>query len=679
MVGEFKGTNRFRIVRRIGAGGMGVVYEAEDREREERVALKTIKTPDSDALYRFKREFRALADLVHPNLVALHELVVDDECFFTMELVHGTDFLAHVRPDPASGAIAHAPTLAASPGAEAGSSPGIGSADTLRPASRAAGCDEGRLRRALPQLVSGLSALHAAQKIHRDVKPSNILVTPEGRVVLLDFGLVMPADTLDRDSTAGALVGTVAYMAPEQARGDRITPATDFYAVGTVLYEALTGRLPFRGPLMQVLADKQQHAPAPPRAIVRGVSEDLDELCTDLLRRAPEDRPTGAVILRRLGVDTAETDAPTHTATHSGTRAAPFAGRDLELARLLQGLEDLAKMRATAIQLRGASGIGKSTLIRRFLDRAHSIHADLVVLQGRCYERESVPYQAMDSLIDDLSHYWIQLSPTEGMALLPREAALLPRLFPVLGRVPAVASSPRARDIADPQELRTRAFSALREVLQRLTEHHPLVLVLDDLQWVDANTLTVLADLMRPPDPPSLLLLLSTRSEGGQGLDQLLSHMDVRSETITLEPLPEAASARLADELLGGEDEGLAREVAREAGGNPFYIGELVRYVQSGDHAALGSLRLEEVIARRMAQLSETGRRILQLVALAGEPITPPAPGAGPRAPAAGGGGGGADPPPRPRGRDRWRARGVRPGERRPAHAALHPRSGLTR
>src|SRR5262245_42576175 len=94
---EFSGTSRFRVIRCLGAGGMGVVYEAEDRERGQRVALKTLRLTDSDTLYRLKQEFRRLADLSHPNLVALGELVVGDECFFTMELVAGTDLVTYVR------------------------------------------------------------------------------------------------------------------------------------------------------------------------------------------------------------------------------------------------------------------------------------------------------------------------------------------------------------------------------------------------------------------------------------------------------------------------------------------------------------------------------------------------------------------------------------------------------
>jgi len=193
----------FRIVRRLGEGGMGVVYEAIDTRRDVRVALKTIRTMSADALARFKREFRLLQDVHHPNLVALGELIVQhDACFFTMELVHGVDFVTWVRPPrPRSEPVA--PDAPAPPA-----------------------FDVARLRDAVLQLVSGLDAMHTADLMHRDMKPENVRVTSEGRVVLLDFGLVQDAASRQM-SSATNIAGTPAYMAPEQATSGAIGPATN--------------------------------------------------------------------------------------------------------------------------------------------------------------------------------------------------------------------------------------------------------------------------------------------------------------------------------------------------------------------------------------------------------------------------------------------------------------------
>src|SRR5262249_25782527 len=154
-----------------------------------------------------KREFRALADVVHPNLVGLHELVSDGRTWFlTMEFVDGVPFLEHVHTDPR------------------------------------------RLRPALDQLAAGISAIHAAGRLPRDLSPSNALVARDGRVVVLDFGLaaeLLPGGL--QQSTDSNIVGSAGYMSPEQASGKPLSPASDWYSFGVMLFESLTGKLPFRG------------------------------------------------------------------------------------------------------------------------------------------------------------------------------------------------------------------------------------------------------------------------------------------------------------------------------------------------------------------------------------------------------------------------------------------------
>src|SRR4030095_4222857 len=152
---DFAGTARFSVIRGLGAGGMGGVYEVHDRIRKEVVALKTLLRANAAGLYRLKREFRSLVDVTHPNLVCLYELFVEnDRCFFTMELVRGLNFVDYARESERSDRFS----------------------DRLIPALR--------------QLIDGVSALHQRGKLHRDIKPSNVLVTRDGRVVILDFGLI---------------------------------------------------------------------------------------------------------------------------------------------------------------------------------------------------------------------------------------------------------------------------------------------------------------------------------------------------------------------------------------------------------------------------------------------------------------------------------------------------------
>ncbi|HEX8201975.1 MAG TPA: serine/threonine-protein kinase [Isosphaeraceae bacterium] len=296
----------YEILGELGRGGMGVVYKARDRGRDQIVALKTVRRADPAALLRFKQEFRALADLSHPNLVALHELVSDGRSLFiAMELVAGVDFLEHLGSpahdpdaetarDPASAAVRLGAVAREVPGATAGRSEGHPGPDRPGVEPGRSPCRLGHLRSSLRQLAAGVAALHASGTLHRDIKPSNVLVTPQGRVVLLDFGLAAELGPSGlHQSSEPHVLGTVAYMAPEQADGRPVSPASDWYGVGSLLYEALTGRTPFLGRPLDVLMDKQRIEPPAPRQLVPGVPEDLDALCVALLRRHPRRGPRG--------------------------------------------------------------------------------------------------------------------------------------------------------------------------------------------------------------------------------------------------------------------------------------------------------------------------------------------------------------------------------------------------
>ena len=197
-------SDRYRIVSFLGRGATSLVYRAQDLEKNMTVALKTIRFQEQDEIYRIKQEFRFFRDFYHQNLVLFYDLHVEDRsCFFTMEFVEGVDFVAHAAEDPL------------------------------------------RMREGFAQLVEAIAAVHDTGRLHRDLKPGNMIVEPSGRVVLLDFGLAYEAQGSIRGETQW-LGGTPAYMAPEQTRGEAATRASDLYGMGVILYETLTGRLPYR-------------------------------------------------------------------------------------------------------------------------------------------------------------------------------------------------------------------------------------------------------------------------------------------------------------------------------------------------------------------------------------------------------------------------------------------------
>jgi serine/threonine protein kinase/tetratricopeptide (TPR) repeat protein len=457
---EFAGNLRFGLVRRIGAGGIGLVYEAMDREYGTHVAVKTLQRLDGEALLRFKNEFRMLQGLHHPNLVRLGELFEEGgHWFFSMELLDGVDFMTYVAErDRDSGSLrgitgsgnqhdtvpyskrealrypssqtdqdllprdsdtwlirpSEPSTVALSPQTIQRMAAMQGEPENLSAGPLIGHVfDETRLRDSLRQLAEGLSALHRAGMVHRDIKPHNVMVCAN-RVVLLDFGLVSEERPWHRhDSEEGLVLGTPTYMAPEQAAGHAATPASDWYAVGTMLYQALTGRRPFEGQVGQILMEKQCREPVPPsRRVVdpETVPRDLEMLCMQLLQRDPTSRPTGAEVLDVLAGGVPEE-------LQDNSASMPMLGTDTEID-LIGRVHELEALRGAFAAcapghpmlalVSGISGMGKTALVEHFA-RTVRDQDDALVLRGRCYEREAVPYKAFDGTIDELSRYLSRL------------------------------------------------------------------------------------------------------------------------------------------------------------------------------------------------------------------------------------------------------------------------------
>lgn len=668
---EFAGTERYRVQRRLGEGGMGVVYEVYDRKRASTVALKTLLRISPGAIYRFKREFRALADVSHPNLVTLHELVCErDTWFYTMEIVDGVDFLEYVRPG--SGPTDDdrtAPTAAVvrpRDAAEATMTFEREAADladiTIDDSTQALVGREppplslDRLRHALVQLAEGLVALHDAGKLHRDIKPSNVLITRDDRVVLLDFGL---STDIDEDSLAksqlGMMVGTVAYMPPEQAHGEGLSKASDWYSVGVMLFRALTGRLPFTGTLYQVVYDKQQRVPPRASELVADLPEDLVQLAAELLGTDPQERPVGREILERLGGRIPHLATPTHPRL-AAAPAARLVGRARHLDALRTSFEALRSGRPVVTHVSGAAGIGKTTLVRAFLDRLEE-DGEANVFAGRCYEHELVPFKALDSLVDGMSRALRKRSDAEVSSLLPDDIRALARIFPVLNRVDAVhRASARGTDGPDPAELRARAFSAFSGLLTSLAAERPVVLFLDDLHYGDQDSAELLEHLLRPPYAPPLLLVAAYRSDDRDANTVLRTLRAPATEDafavheLVVGPLDEDAAVELARVMLRDSNthganatdlrttipavpppelDSRAKAIASEALGNPLFIFELASHTRAAfgapearkEPSVAPRLTLDDAVKKRVDALPVEARRLLEVLAVADRPL----------------------------------------------------------
>jgi len=591
----FTGTQRFRILETLGKGGMGVIYRVRDEEMQRDVALKTLRRLHPDDLYRLKEEFRALAEIAHPNLVELHELFVQDErAFFTMEVVDGVGLLDWLWSDDLGG-----PGL--SPGGLA------------------------RLDAVLPQLVVGLVAVHGAGRLHRDVKPSNIMVTWEGTAVLLDFGLTLALgrdQSPDASEGSGGTGGTRPYMSPEQAQGLPLGPPSDWYALGVVLYEALTGRLPFPLARGEALALQQAGEFPRPRALHPSTPPRLDALVCALLQPDPARRPTGREILQRLGdapVAPVRVEAP-------ASEVAPFVGRVAEVETLRSALAARSEG-LSLVTVSRRSGIGKSELVRRFVAEVEA-NPEAIVLCGRCRPQEWVPFKAFDGIVDALRRVLVR-HPAWREGIDARSMTALSRLFPVLGGV--TGAHPGDEGISsdapvDPRALRDRGFEALRALLAYIAAQQTLVLWIDDAHWADADSVALAEALLRGPEAPRLLLVATWQSELGDeapmvaALRAMARAMPAgQVADVALRPLALAEAQSLADALMGAGDRPRARALAAESEGSPFFVVELARWAQASEGPSPHDLG--ELLSRRLASLTGPERTLLTLASLAGRPV----------------------------------------------------------
>lgn len=650
---------RFELKRLLGAGAMGMVYEAFDTARGSTVALKVLHRVEPEALFQFKAEFRALANLTHRNLLQLFELTTrQDDYVLSMELVDGTDFLSHVR---SRGAVLEPTELDEDTDPLGrGSLPEPSQPDNDAPPPKRSSLpqqtrmlgelDETKLRPALRELAEGLHALHRSGRLHRDLKPANVLVfRSDERVVLCDFGLVTetkmqrrnpaqaPSDTssatssgshhASKTSTQGTqIAGSLAFMSPEQAIGAQLDSATDWYAVGVMLYQALTGRVPLSPKLSfaEAVAEKQDRPARHPHELAPDAPADLAELAVALLDRDPVTRAGYQQVLSVL----ATTRAPAMTATSASLPPEFLIGRESQLGALEGALAGALAGHATVCFVSGNSGMGKSAIVRRFLSASEDKH-DALVLRARCYECEELPYKVFDPLIDALSQHLLTLTPSELDALLPEDTYWLAALFPALRRVHAIAESAQAAEISDPFERKRRAFGAFRALCGRLAATRPLILYVDDLQWGDVDSGGPLLELLREPGAPPIAFVGAFRAEDAQRsplLNELRDHhlplsgvkhiVDVEVGTLT-----DDDARTLAAALLGPQHtEATVALLVKEAAGSPFFIRELATYLRTRNVHDAHKLQLTTVIKARVDALSSDARTLMDLLAVAGRP-----------------------------------------------------------
>lgn len=635
----FTGTERYELRRRLGQGGMGTVYAVFDQRRQREVALKVLNDPEAGSLYRFKREFRAVADLRHPNLVRLYDLGVlpEGEFFFTMELVPGADlqvWLERRRQEArrtlqvGSGPAEHRQVGSGQgeeaglfdPGETAPLPPEDAPEETVAWQPATAGVLEAsgpaldlapEIARVLGEVAEGLHYLHACRLVHRDLKPSNVMIDAEGRARLLDFGILRD---LDREGlTLSGAVGTPLYMSPEQVGGDPVGPPADLYSLGCILYQLLCGRPPFQGRAAQVLMRHIRERPQAPSEL--GLCDPrLESLCLALLEKDPAARPPiGQVCEALWEVAGGPPGGASSTRIQPPRQAAELLGREAELARLEAAFTATQRGGAQVVLIAGESGSGKSALAGALAQR---LEGRTIPWFGGCFEREHVPYKAFDAIVDAVA---VELARrgAEGAALLPDGAGALARVFPVLREVEAVSQLAPETPLRDAQAERARAGRAFFELLTNLGGGQPPLLIVDDLQRSDIESLEVLRWLGLPEAPPCLLVgtYRSEEVDADHPLRETLSMPHVRA--LELPPLEREAVVELAQACAGTSlSDAKLRRLIEDAQGNPFLVVELARAAERLGQDVLPSVT--QLVSERLAGLGEVATLVVEVAAVAG-------------------------------------------------------------
>ena len=604
-VKALQSTERFNLLREIGSGAMGTVYAAYDSLWQNEVALKVLDATDTASVFRLKKEFRSLAGITHRNLVKLYELFwVDDQkrCFFTMELVDGIDFLSYCAINQLANSSER---------------------DHVE-----------KLEHLLSQLTDVLRVLHQNGTLHCDIKPSNVLVTREGRVVLLDFGLASEhrrIEELRASRPPAYLRGTVAYMSPEQLQGEPSTPASDYYAIGVMLYQVLSdGQLPFIGAVAQIIAAKQaEDAILPLREI--GDSPEtrhLAQLCKRLLDRDPAQRATDRDILKSIRADGSQI---TQSFSLTAEVSPVFVGREAELASLKGALAECTKYeRPVGVLIDGQSGVGKTALVRHFIQSLEGLDKTLI-LSGRCHELENIPFRAIDGIIEELCSWLLKLPPSELRTVLPTDVSALLQMFPAFLRIPGIASRKVAAD-RSPKNLETwsQACDILSEILGCISRDIQIVMFIDDVHWGDLDSAKLFLELFSR-DAVSQLLIIGTCHSNLLDTAQFVAatnngaEVSIWSRRLHVNVLTPIEALRFAKMLLRGKtpttDENIASRI-EAADGNPFMIKVLAQLGPNIQSSALAcDLGVEEILWRSIVELPLSAQALLRVIAVAGYPI----------------------------------------------------------
>ena len=638
----------YQLKKLVGSGGFGQVYRAAQPSVEREVAIKVI-LPEfldhADFVARFQAEARTVAKLEHPHIVPLYDYWQDDDgAFLVMRYIKGGSLRDRLEAD---GAL-----------------------------------QQQDLGPILEQVCDALAAAHAEGVIHRDLKPENILVDERGQAYLTDFGIAKDLSGNSLTKTGG-FIGSAAYLAPEQARAEPITPSTDIYTMGVLLYELLTGDHPF--PDLTTIQLIQHHMDEPLPHVDPAA---LDDVIQHATAKDPDARPadveTFAAELRvalASPTDEAEITLPTFATSDELAARPVFVGREADLAWLDQQLAEALGSGGRVAFVAGGAGRGKTSLVNEFAYRTAGQHSDLITVFGsaNAFSGLGDPYlplrDVLAMLTGEVEAKWAaglistkqarslwELTPATLSALLDHGPELLDVFVEsreLGGRAATAGASDtrinalRAQAGRDRHGVQqTQLFEQYTAVLRALAANRPILLVLDDLQWADGASISMLFHLGRRLESAPILILGTFREEevalGRDGerhpLEKVVAELRQRYGDIRLglDEGEETNERQFLNSLLDSEpndlDEGFRGALFERTAGHPLFTVELLRSMQEGGDpiqdddgrwAAGSSLdwdrlpqRVEAVIQERVGRLKDDLRELLSVASVEGEQFT---------------------------------------------------------
>jgi tetratricopeptide (TPR) repeat protein len=620
---------RYQVKRFLGEGGKKKVYLAHDTLLDRDVAFALIKAEGLDevARTRIRREAQAMGRLgSHPHIVTVFDLGQEQgQPFMVAEFMGEGDV---------AGLIEKAP-------------------EHRLPLEQAV--------RIAVETCRGLEYAHQRGIIHRDLKPGNVWLTApstgsgqaQGTAKIGDFGLAVALDR-SRLTQHGMMVGTVAYMPPEQALGGEVTPRSDLYSLGCMLYEMVTGRPPFLGD--DPVAIIGQHINTPPVAPTWHNGQcprPLEALILRLLAKDPGERPQSTADVRAAleAIDTTDVGAPLAAPSDQAhaldsLAGGVFVGRQREMGELKAALEDALSGRGRLLTLVGEPGIGKTRTAQELATYAGLRQCQ--VLWGRCYEGAGAPpywpwVQAIRSYVQERDPQQLRSEMGAGAADIAEVVS------DVRERLPDLKPPPQL----EPEQARFRLFDSIATFLKSAGRRQPLVLLLEDLHWADRPSLLLLEFLARELGGSRLLVLgtyrdveVSRRHPLSQTLGELTRER--LFQRVLLRGLSQEDVGRFI-ELVSGltPPRGLVEAVYRQTEGNPLFVTEVVRLlVQEGSLTPQPPLHLRdgegetargrggeawtvripegvrEVIGRRLDRLSERCNQTLTIASVIGREFT---------------------------------------------------------